>query len=328
MSNTVTVGIDLGGTNIKGGILDPAGALLRRDTLPTEAAAGYEHVLARIDTLIKRLLGDAGLARESVQCVGLGAPGPIDHAAGVILGAPNLPGFVRVPIRDDLSRRLRLPVVLENDANAAAFGEYAFGAGGRTPHMVLLTLGTGLGGGIIVDGRVLIGHFGTAAELGHMIVVPDGRACPCGQAGCIERYASANAVAERYLELLATSAAAPNEPLAQRAHRGESFSSQDVSLAAQRGEPLAAQVWDETCRFLAQGVVNLQHILNPARVVLAGGLIEARDHLLQPTRRHFEQRTWAMARDGPEIVLATLGGDAGMIGAAALARATLASHSP
>ncbi len=323
MSNSVTIGVDLGGTNIKGGVVDEHGAVLKRASLPTEAAAGYAHVLRRIVLLIDQLLASAQLSRSEVHAFGLGAPGPIAHDAGMILGAPNLPGFVRVPIRDDLARMLQRPVVLENDANAAAYGEFAFGAGGRAPHMVLLTLGTGLGGGIVVYGRVLIGHFGTAAELGHMIVVPDGRACPCGQTGCIERYASANAVAERYVEALPDARSTPTEALAQRVRGGESITSQDVAAAARSGESLAARIWDETCLYLAQGCVNLQHILNPARVVLGGGLTEAGDQLLRPTRAHFERLTWRMAKDAPEIVLATLGGDAGIIGAAALAQSSL-----
>jgi glucokinase len=191
--------------------------------------------------------------------------------------------------------------------------------------MVMLTLGTGVGGGVISDGELLHGALENAGEIGHMIVVPDGRPCPCGQRGCLERYASANAVAERLVEALQ---AGEDSMLKARVDSGESITSVDVAQAARTGDSLAARIWDETCHYLAIAAVNMQHVLNPERFVLAGGLIGAGDQLLDPVRQHFRRQTWHLTRDYPHIELATLGDDAGIIGAAALAWREQRKESP
>lgn len=311
-----SVGIDLGGTNIKAGLVDAEHNVLRRISVETRAHEGYVRVLGRLADVATQLMVASGLERSDLVGVGLGAPGPINHADGIILAAPNMPEWVDIPVRDDLHRELDLPVVLENDANAAAYGEFVAGAGRACRHMTLLTLGTGIGGGIIAEGRILVGHFGNAGEIGHLIVQPGGRACPCGQKGCLERYASAQAVAERYSEALA----AESRPAPTGAADDLEITSQKVLRAAQQGDPIAAQVWDECCSYLALGCVAIQHLLNPQRIVLSGGLMNVGELLLGPVRRHFEATTWNAARDGPEILPASLGNDAGIIGAAALTR--------
>lgn len=318
MAARYTIGIDLGGTNLKGGVCDSAGVLCGRHSVPTQAERGVEHVLERMAELVGALTALAGLQSTDIAGVGVGAPGPISHQEGVIFQAPNLPGWVNIPLREWLSARTGLRVTLENDANAAAFGEFTAGAGRDVRDMVMLTLGTGIGGGVILDGRLVRGVFDSAGEIGHMLVVPDGRACPCGQRGCLERYASALAIAERVGEAIQAGAASQLEA----AVRSQTpFDARDVLAAAGSGDALAARIWDEACLYLAMTVVDLQHLLNPELVVFAGGLINAGDELLAPVLAHYERMSWKIAPDAPRIALATLGADAGTIGAAMLARA-------
>lgn len=317
MSTTYTIGIDLGGTNIKGGVCDERGALLTRQSIETEADRGVEHVLQRMAGLVEELLRATGLGRTEVAGVGVGAPGPMSHARGIVYSAPNLPGFVDVPLREQFAALTGLRVVLENDANAAAFGEFGAGAGKEVRTLVMLTLGTGIGGGVVLDGKLWRGCFDNAGEVGHMIIVPGGRPCPCGQRGCFERYASANAVAERLCEAVR---GGEDSALGTRVAAGETLDARDVRAAADQGDTLAARIWDETCFYLALGIVNLRHLINPELVVLAGGLINAGPRLLEPVQAHFERQSWTIAPDAPRIAPATLGTDAGTIGAAMLAR--------
>jgi glucokinase len=317
MSASYTIGIDLGGTNIKGGVCDEHGALLARHSVETQAEGGVEHVLGRMAELVQELLTLSKLTPAQVVGVGVGAPGPMSHARGVVYRAPNLPGFVNVPLRDRFAEITGLPVVLENDANAAAFGEFAAGAGKDVQTLVMLTLGTGIGGGVVLEGQLWRGCFDNAGEVGHTVIVPGGRPCPCGQEGCLERYASANAVAERLSEAVRAGA---DSLLKKRVMAGAALDARDVLAATSQGDALAARMWDETCYYLALGIVNLRHVINPELVVLAGGLINAGQRLLQPVQAHFERLSWKIAPDAPRIALATLGTDAGTIGAALLAR--------
>lgn len=318
MTAAYTIGIDLGGTNINGGVCDARGTLLIRCALETQADRGREHVLRRMAGLVTELLRQADLTRADIAGIGVGAPGPMSHAEGVIHHAPNLPGWINFPLRDRFAEATGLPVVLENDANAAAFGEFTAGAGKDVRNMVMLTLGTGIGGGIVLDGKLWRGCFDNAGEIGHAVIVPEGRACPCGQRGCLEQYASANAVAERLREAVE---AGEDSVLKPKVVANEAFDARHVLTALERGDALAARIWDETCYYLALCAVNLRHILNPELIVFAGGLINAGPRLLGPVCAHFERLSWKIAPDAPRIALATLGTDAGTIGAAALARA-------
>jgi glucokinase len=313
MSAPLTIGIDLGGTNIKAGLVDEHQGLRSRREIPTEAERGCDHVIARLITLARELRQQLPASAES-PAVGIGVPGPLDHARGIVHHAPNLPGWVNVPLRERLQRELGLPVCVENDANAAAFGEFVAGAGRDVRDMVMLTLGTGIGGGVVLDGKLWRGSFDNAGEIGHMIVEIGGRPCPCGQHGCLERYASATAIAQRYAEETAGRAGAAEAPAGPDA--------EEVLRRGESGDARAARIWDEACRYLAVACVNIQHLFNVQRIVLAGGLIQAGERLLDPLRRHFERLTWRIAPDHPQIALATLGNDAGLVGAAALARLT------
>jgi glucokinase len=215
-----------------------------------------------------------------------------------------------------LRSRLGVPIVLENDANAAAFGEHWVGAGRGGGDLVMLTLGTGVGAGVILNGRLLHGHFENAAELGHMIVVPNGLPCPCGQRGCLEAYASAASVARR-----AVSAVAGGEPSALRglADGGYPIDAEQVARLAQEGDKVCHRIWEEACIYLALACVNVEHAFNPAMIVLGGGLAAAGSFLLDGVHDHFLRQRWSFGDDAPTIALAALGDDAGVSGAAGLA---------
>lgn len=312
MIQQLTIGIDVGGTNMRAALLDEHGAIMQRASADTLAAEGFDAVMQRCAGLVTSLIEKAG-ASAAEWPIGIGVPGPLSHQAGVVLNAPNLPGWKNAPVRDRLAALTGRIVVVENDANAAAYGEFAAGAGEKSGDMVMLTLGTGIGGGVILNGQLIRGHFDNAGEVGHMIVEPAGRECPCGQRGCLERYSSAVAIADRVREALA----AGEESSLRDAG---SIDSGKVQAAARGGDALASRIWFEACRYLALACVNLQHLLNPRTVVLAGGLINAGDVLLDAVKKEFRRLTWKMADDGPDIRLAKLGGDAGVIGSALLAR--------
>mgnify|MGYP000231293004 CR=1 FL=1 len=316
MARRCFVGIDLGGTNIKGGVVDEDRKVLSRVSIPTEASKGPDHVIKLMADLVGRAIKEAGLSPKGIDAVGIGSPGSMSHTQGIIIKPPNLPGWKNVPLRDRIKELTGLPTTLENDANAAAWGEYWAGAGRGTRHMVMFTLGTGVGGGIITDGRLLRGHFDNGAELGHMIVQPGGRLCGCGQKGCLEAYASASYTGRRAQE--AVEAGEPSV-LRETFERTGQITSEDVVKAANNGDTLAGRVWDETCFYLAVACVNMQHATNPERILLAGGMTGACNALLDPIRRHAAEMTWKAADDLPEIIFATLGNDAGFIGAAGAA---------
>jgi glucokinase len=221
-----------------------------------------------------------------------------------------------VPLRDLVTKGTGIRSTLENDANAAAWGEFWAGAGKGVQDLVMFTLGTGVGGGVICEGKLLRGYFENAGELGHMLVNPGGRLCSCGQKGCLEAYSSAYFLARRAEEFIAEGRASS---LKTYVDRGELIMAEHVDSAARKGDELARQVWDEACYYLAVACVTMQHVSNPQRVVMAGGLIAAGDALLQPIRKYFKEMTWHLLDDGPEILFATLGNDAGFIGAAGCA---------
>ncbi len=309
------VGLDVGGTNIKAGLIGSDGTLLAKVMRPTRAERGVEAVLADMAALSEEVRAEGGADRANVVGVGIGAPGPLSPSRGVIIKSANLPGFKNVPMRDELARRTGLPARLDNDANAAAYAEFWVGAGRGARDMVLFTLGTGVGAGVIVGGQLLRGHFENAGELGHTIVQPDGRPCPCGQRGCLEQYASANAVA---LLVIEAARAGARTKLADLPGGIEAATAERVAQAARDGDEVACRIWDGACRHLAIACVNVQHAYNPARIVLGGGMSAAGDMLLAAVRAHVVALRWSLIDDLPEVVLAELANNAGMIGAAGL----------
>ena len=308
------VGIDLGGTNLKLGLVTAAGKLVERLSRPTEAEGGPPHVIDRMAEAVRDLCRKAGVPLAGVAAVGIGSPGPVDTKRGIVVFAPNLPGWNDIHVREQLRKRLRRPVILENDANVAGYGEFRCGVARKVRHMFLLTLGTGIGGGIILGGRLFRGVSDTGAELGHMIICCNGRPCGCGMRGCLETYASATAVVARTKERIG---AGGKSSLAGR----KEFSCKDVFDAAAAGDALAAAIIEETAEYLAIGITSLLHILNPEMVVLTGGMMGAGDAFLNRIRERVGQMAFKGASSVCEICWSTLGGDAGILGAALAAEA-------
>ncbi|MEK7710976.1 MAG: ROK family protein [Planctomycetota bacterium] len=345
MNERLAVGIDLGGTNLKAALVDREGRVVAEISCPTQAEQGPDHVIDRIVALAAELSDRAGVNHSEIVGAGIGSPGPMNLEKGTIIKAANLPGWKNVPLRDRLRDRLNCRVILENDANAAAYGEYWVGAGRDNPDFVLLTLGTGVGCGVVLNGEILHGHFDNAAELGHMIVVLNGLECPCGQRGCLEQYASASAVTRRVADAIraasgsersVASGLVPGATVGQVSDLpissvgcvpdAPSFLPQTPAIDARivaehaaRGDPLCCKVWDEACLYLAIACITIQHAYNPATVALGGGMSEAGDFLLEPVRRHLRAQRWNLHDDVPQVVLSKLGLDAGVIGAAGLA---------
>lgn len=308
-----TIGVDIGGTEVKIGLVDDRLQLVEQHAISTRAVRGpaavVEDVAAVIRPWCQRL-------KPGPLGIGVGCPGPLSPSRGLIHRSANLPGWVNVPLRDLIAERTSLNVVLDNDAKVAAYGEYRTRPAGEQADLVLITLGTGVGVGVVMAGRLVHGHFENAAELGHMIVQPGGRLCNCGQRGCLEMYASAANVAQRVIEALHD-----GERSSLKSAGGEvsSITAADVARAAQGGDDLCAKLWDEACYYLAMACVNLQHAFNPRRILLGGGMSNAGDFLLVGVQRHFAALRWRVFDDFPDLEIARLGNQAGMIGAAALA---------
>lgn len=314
------VGVDLGGTNIKIGLVDEQGKPLAQDSFPSQISDGPETVVKNIAARVDALIRSAGVDRSRILGLGIGSPGPLDMETGVILSSSNLTGWNHVPLRDMVSKATGFAAILENDANAAAFGEYWGGAGrgSQIKHLVMLTLGTGVGCGIVNDGHLVHGTSGFAAEGGHVIVEPGpaGRLCGCGQRGCIEAHASASHVGHIAQDRVEAGEASS---LRQVLDQGKPITSKDVFQHAQEGDTLALSVVDRTADYLGIQCVILCRLLDPQLIVFAGGMILAGEFLFSRIRESFARRTWKIVKDQVRIVPAELGNDAGFIGAAAVA---------
>jgi len=314
---TIFVGIDLGGTNIKIGCFDAQLNLIAKTSTSTNVDMGPQVVVDRIVHTTGGLLQDNGLSVEDIRSIGIGTPGPAKYCDGIIIASPNMPAFKNVPLRKMISDHFDRPAILENDANAACWGEYVLGAGKNVQDMVFFTLGTGIGGGVITNGKLVHGFADNAAELGHIIIYPNGRKCGCGQKGCVEAYASANSTAKRAVEAIEKGAKSSLKKLLDE--KG-TITSKDVYEHLANGDKLAKQITDQTAEALAIVCINILHTTEPQRIVFAGGMIAAGNILLDRIKYYFNKHIWSMKSETVEICFAALGEDAGIIGAAALAQ--------
>jgi len=311
------IGIDLGGTYIKFALMDADHRVTETVQSPTPAE-GADAVVEQMVAGAKQLMAENDLAREEVRGVGIGSPGPLDLDNGIVIGMPNIRGMSNLPLRDRVSAGLGgVPAILENDANAAAYGEHLCGAGAGRGDMVMLTLGTGVGSGIILDGKVLHGTHGIGAEFGHMIVEPAGEKCGCGQRGCLERYCSATYIAELARRLIEQEGR--DSSLKELLAANGGINAKDINEARAAGDELAAYVWDNGAYYIALACVNICRIFDPDEIVLAGGMVNAGDDLMKPLTEHFRRLHWTLHPPRTKIAIATLGSDAGVIGAAGVA---------
>jgi len=315
MSETY-VGIDVGGTNIKIGLFDSELKLICKTSITTNADMGPEIVINNMARSVEELVTEAELALKDLVAVGIGTPGPAKYTEGIIIRSTNMPKFKNVPICRMLNEKLGAPVVFDNDANVACWGEYSVGAGKGVNDMVFFTLGTGIGGGIVSNGELLHGCDENGAELGHMIIYPDGRSCNCGQKGCVEAYGSADSTARRATEAIEAGA---ESSLRKVLDEKGKITSKDVYAHLAAGDELAKEITDGTAKALAITCINMLHATEPRRIVFAGGMIAAGDALLNRIKDFFNEHIWTLKKENVEICFATLGEDAGIIGAAALA---------
>jgi glucokinase len=311
------LGIDLGGTNVKSGVVDDRGRALSFEHIETQASLGPEVGLDHMSEVARRAVAASGLGWDDIAAVGLGSPGTMDIQAGMLLEPPNLPGWDNLPIRQKLAERLKKPTVLQNDANAAAYGEYWVGAGRGARSLVLFTLGTGIGGGIIDHGRIVEGRHSHGGECGHIIIqMENARLCSCGKYGHLEAYASATALVKRAQEALARGDSAP----LRKALAENRLTSRAISEAAEAGDPLARRLMRETARYLAVGAVSLIHTIDPDIVLYSGGMIAAGPAFLEAIRSDIKAMAFPVPAANVRVQYAELGGEAGVIGAAGCAR--------
>ena len=318
-------GVDLGGTNIKAALVDDEGRIVAFHTEPTHASRGPEDAATRMGRAVHALASMAGVAAHDIAGVGLGTPGPQDLRKGIIIRAGNLPGWDNFPIRDRVAAHCGHDVAYANDATAAAYGEYWVGSGRDHESLVLLTLGTGVGGGIIVDGNSIDGAHSHASECGHIIVdaADSARRCPCGQAGHLEAYTSATSLVARAAEAIR---AGGTGSLARAVAAGETLTPIVISREAAAGDPLAIELLMETARWLAIGIVTLMHTLDPAAVIIGGAMTFGGEEaavgkaFIDRIRAEVASRTLPLLAEKTVIRYASPGGDAGSIGAAGLAR--------
>jgi glucokinase len=295
-----SIGVDMGGTNLRAAAIDSNGKIIEKVTSNTQYSAGREAVIGDIVTAIQAVREKVG--QEGLAGVGIGIPGYIQIETGVLMGASNLPGLEGFPVRDAIQKRLGTTIILENDANAAALGEKWMGAGRAVKDLVLITLGTGIGGGIIIDGRVLHGHLGMAGELGHMTVVPEGNPCGCGNCGCLEKHASATALVS----------------MANLLQLGQHISAEDVYKLAVGGNERAQRCFESMGRALGIALANLINIFNFPLYLLSGGVLAAWD-LFEPSMlSEIRRRSFTFTRTPTRIERAILGNEAGLFGAAYL----------
>lgn len=311
------IGVDLGGTNVRAAIVDRSGEIAGQSRADSRAMEGFDATLEQILSAVESAVSDSAVNISSLGAVGMAIPGTVKNDEGLVLWSPNFKDWNGVQLRDPIQAKLGVPVSMGNDANVAAFGEYTFGAGRDSRCMVMFTLGTGIGSGLILDGRIYSGVSETAPEMGHHIVLADGPRCSCGRYGCLEALARRDAIVDR---------------LARKAHLGRYTTLIDksghdlryvtpamIAEAAAEGDRVSIETLEETGYYLGIGIANAINILNPDRVVIGGGIAQAGDLIFDSVRRTVEVNALYAPLQAVEIVAAALGDDAGVLGGAALA---------
>ncbi|MBN1936411.1 MAG: ROK family protein [Anaerolineae bacterium] len=311
------LGIDLGGTKIGTGLVNRAGVVRAEDYRPTEVLQGQEAVIERMIKAAREVIAHSGMLREQVEAVGIGAPGPMNIPEGVLIEPPNLPGWRDVPIRKIIQDALGIPTYLENDANAAGIGEYLYGAGRGTRHMIYVTVSTGIGGGLILDGKIYHGTVGGAGEIGHTTILPHGPHCGCGNRGCLEAMASGTAIAREGQDLVDRGVPTLLAQIVR--DRPYAVTAKDVVEAMNQGDGYARDIIEQAMNYLGIGMASLVNLFNPQMIVIGGGLTNIGDLLLEPVKRGIDLHAFPSAGQYIQIRLAELGDQVGIVGAAGAA---------
>ncbi len=311
------LGVDLGGTKILTAVVDPTGKMVSRDHSVTPASRGPEAVVQAILDSADRALSQAGIRSTDLCTIGVGAPGLSDPGTGVLFTSPNLPGWEDVPLGDIVEKKFEKKVFLINDANAAAVGEFFFGAGRTARNFIYVTISTGIGGGVMIDGRIYTGSTGTAGEIGHMTIDPKGPPCNCGNIGCWEQLGSGTALArEARRNILA---GVRTSILNHAGGDVEKVNAEIIHRAAQNGDSLAMELIAQTGMYIGIGLANLINLFNPELIVIGGGLSNIGEMLLEPAYREAEHRSFKQSFRAVRFLQAELGRNSGVLGAAAYA---------
>jgi len=317
----VVAGIDIGGTNISIAVAETGGEVLSKRKLPTQSSLGPFSALDRMSEALEKMLAEEP---SNLEAIGVGSPSPIDVRRGLIMSPSNLLEWSEFPIVDLLKDRFGVPVKLENDANAAAVGECIYGAGRGHKDIFYLTVSTGIGGGLIINGELYHGVSTAAGEIGHTIIQPDGIECNCGSRGCLETICSGVHIARRTRERLQNGEASI---LSAMVSDTDSITARTVVDAVRQGDPLATAIWDETCHFLAIGIANVVTLIAPEIVIVGGGVASAGDLLFVQLRERVPHFVSMVPPDKINIVPAQLGTESGLYGAVAIARELISPNS-
>ena len=311
------IGIDLGGTNIAVGLVDEKGKILHKESVPTGASRHYSEIIRDMAQLAIKVVKDAGVDMADIKSVGIGSPGSCDDENGILIYANNI-NFYNVPMRAEMQKYIDKPIHINNDANVAALAEY-YHLGGNMSCFVAVTLGTGVGGGVIIDGKIFSGFNGAGAELGHMIIQDGGQYCTCGRYGCWEAYASATALIRQTRQELAVC----QDSLMYKEVEGnlDKVSGKTAFSCARKGDASAKKVVDQYIHYVAVGIADLINIFQPQVLVIGGGVCKEGDYLLDPIKEYVKHNSYN--KEGipaPQLRIAELGNDAGIIGAAFLGK--------
>lgn len=305
-----TIGVDLGGTNIAAGVVNENCEIVFRGSVPTNAGRDFDEIVKDMGGLINRLIAESGISQDEIKYIGIGAPGVLDNEAGTVTDNSNIK-WVNYPIREKLQQYINKPMFLGNDANVAAWAEYMGGVGRGTKNFLMLTLGTGVGGGIVLNGKLYTGSHNIGAEIGHTTFKAGGAQCGCGNHGCIEAYCSATALIKRAKAALENSG---NSVLAN----APKISAKTVVDAAAAGDELAIKIFDEYTEDLAQVIASMINFLDPDVIALGGGVANAGEFLLKPVREKYPKYVTFKAMEKTQVLAAKMGNDAGIIGSAVL----------
>ena len=310
------IGIDVGGTNVKIALVDDKGKIIYSNSVPTYANMGYEYTVNNIKQAIRDLMKETKTDSKTIQGIGFDFPGQVDYKKGIVKLAPNIPGWVNVPIAKMIEDEFQIPTKIDNDVRCAALGELNFGAGKGCENFVCITVGTGVGSGLVVNGKLVRGAANAAGEIGHIkLQMNDGPICGCGDTGCLEAFASGPSIVAMAQDYLKSGKSTKFRELAGA--EGE-ITPYLVAKAAEAGDPVARRIFEIIGTYLGMGLTSVINLLNPEKVIIGGGVAEAGELLLAPVRKTIQERAMVVARESVEIVPAQLGNSAGVIGASML----------
>lgn len=313
---TKRIGIDVGGTNVKIALVDGEGKIIYSNSVPTYAQMGYEYTVNNIKQAIRDLMKETNTDAKEIEGIGFDFPGQVDYKTGVVKLAPNIPGWVNVPIAQMIEEEFNIPTRIDNDVRCAALGELKFGAGKGCENFVCITVGTGIGSGLVINGQLVRGAANAAGEIGHIkLQMNGGPICGCGDTGCLEAFASGPsivAMAQEYLK------GGKSTKFREMAGADGEITPYIVAKAAEAGDPVAKRIFEIVGTYIGMGLVSVINLLNPEKVIIGGGVAAAGDLLLDPIRKTIKERAMIVAGNSVEIVPAELGNSAGVIGASML----------